>query len=53
MPAVLPKMIPGAQNMKTGPNAIVTAENESERAKNKNGKRFPRYDQKRVWERKT
>jgi hypothetical protein len=30
-------MSPGAQNMKTGPNTLVTVENEYERAKLKNG----------------
>jgi hypothetical protein len=32
-------MSPGAQNMKTVPDALGTAENESERAKHENGTR--------------
>jgi hypothetical protein len=43
-------MSQGAQNMKTGPDALGTAENESERAKHENGTRHPRYRGKRLWE---
>jgi hypothetical protein len=52
-PSVPPKMIPGAQNMKTEPDAIGTAENESGSAKHENGTRGPRYRRKRVRARKT
>jgi hypothetical protein len=37
------KMSPGAQNMKTGPDVLDTAENESGSAKLENGTRRPRY----------
>jgi hypothetical protein len=43
----------GAQNMKTGHDALGTAENESERAKYENWIGRPQYRQKRVRERKT
>jgi hypothetical protein len=36
-------MSQGAQNMKIGPNALGTDENESERAKHENVTRRPRY----------
>jgi hypothetical protein len=36
-PSVPLKMSPGGQNMKTRPDTLGTAENESESAKNKNG----------------
>jgi hypothetical protein len=36
-PLVQPKTSPGAQNMKTGPDAHGTAENESGGAKHENG----------------
>jgi hypothetical protein len=35
--SVPPKMSPGAQNMKTGPDALGTAENESGSVKHENG----------------
>jgi hypothetical protein len=44
-------MTPGAQNMNSGVDAIVTAENEVGRAKHENGTRRPRYRRKLVWER--
>jgi hypothetical protein len=37
------KTSPGAQNMKTGPDALGIAENESGRAKHENRTRRPRY----------
>jgi hypothetical protein len=46
-------MIQGAQNNKTGPDALITAENESESAKHEDGTRRPRNSRKRVRERKT
>jgi hypothetical protein len=48
-----PGMNPGAQNMKTGLDALGTAENESGRAKHENETRRPWYRRKRVRERKT
>jgi hypothetical protein len=36
MPSVLPKMSTGTQNMKTGPDALATAENEYGDAKYEN-----------------
>jgi hypothetical protein len=39
-------MSPGVQNMKTGPNALGTAENESGRTKHKNKTRRSRYRRK-------
>jgi hypothetical protein len=47
-PSVPPKMSPGGQNMKTGPDALGTVENESRRAKQENGTRRPRYRRKLV-----
>jgi hypothetical protein len=38
----------GAQNMKTGVDALGIAENESGRVKRENGSRRPQYRQKRV-----
>jgi hypothetical protein len=46
-------MSPGAQNMKTGPDALCIAENVSGSAKYENGTRRPQYRQKRVRARKT
>jgi hypothetical protein len=46
-------MIPGAQNMKTGPDALGTAEYESGLVKHENGTHRPRYRGKRFRERKT
>jgi hypothetical protein len=43
MPSVPPKMSSAAQNMKTGPDALGTAENESARAKHENGTRRTRH----------
>jgi hypothetical protein len=40
------KMTPGAQNMKSGADSLVTTENESESAKHENETRRPRYRQK-------
>jgi hypothetical protein len=45
-------MSPGAQNLKTGPDALVTAKNMSGSAKLENGSRRPRYRRKRVRGRK-
>jgi hypothetical protein len=42
MPSVPSKTSPGAQNMKTGPDALGTAENEFGSAKLVNGTRHPR-----------
>jgi hypothetical protein len=39
-------MCPRAQNMKKGPDALDTAENESGSVKQENGTRRPRYSQK-------
>jgi hypothetical protein len=39
-------MSPGAQNMKTGPDALGTAENDSGRTKYENGTRRPLYREK-------
>jgi hypothetical protein len=50
---VPPKKSPGAQIIKTGPDALGTAENESGSAKHENGTLRPRYRRKRVRERKT
>jgi hypothetical protein len=47
------KMSPGAENMKTGPDALGIAGNESGHAKHANGTRHPRYRGKRVRECKT
>jgi hypothetical protein len=46
-------MCSGAQNMKTGLDAVDTAEKEFGRAKHENGSRRPRYRRKLVRERKT
>jgi hypothetical protein len=42
-----------AQNMKTGPDTLVSAENESGRAKHENGTRCTRHRKKHVREHKT
>jgi hypothetical protein len=52
-PSVMPNTSPGAQNMKTGPDALGTAENESGSAKHENDTRRPRYRGKLLRERKT
>jgi hypothetical protein len=52
-PTVPPKMSPGAQNMKTGPCALGTAENESGCAKHENWTRRPLYSRIRFRELKT
>jgi hypothetical protein len=52
-PSVPPKMSPGAQNRKTGPDAPGTAENEYGSAKQENQIGRPWYRRKRVRERKT
>jgi hypothetical protein len=52
-PSVPSKMSPRAQNMKTGPDALHTAENESGSAKYENGTRRTRHRRKRVREHKT
>jgi hypothetical protein len=49
--SVPPKMSPGAQNIKTGTDALSTAENESGRAKHENGIRRTRHRRKLVRER--
>jgi hypothetical protein len=46
-------MSPGAQNMKTGPDALGTIQNESSRAKYENWTRRLMYRGNRVRERKT
>jgi hypothetical protein len=46
-------MSPDAQNMKTGPDALGTAENESGSAKHEKGTRRPPYRRKRVRAHKT
>jgi hypothetical protein len=51
--SVPPKTSPGAQNKKTGPDALGTAENESRREKHDNGTRHHWYRRKRVKARKT
>jgi hypothetical protein len=45
-------MSPGAQNMKTGPDALGTVENESGSVKKENEIQRPRYRRKRVRARK-
>jgi hypothetical protein len=40
------KTIPGAQNMKTGPDALGTAKNDSGHTKHENNTRRPRYRRK-------
>jgi hypothetical protein len=52
-PWLLSKTSPGAQNIKTGPDALGTAENEFGSAKHDNGTRRPLYRRKLVWEHKT
>jgi hypothetical protein len=52
-PPILSKMSPGAQNMKTGHDALGTVEKEFGRAKHENQTRGTRYHRKRVKERKT
>jgi hypothetical protein len=47
------KMSPRAQNMKTGPHALGTAEIEYGRAKHENGTPRPRYRRKQVRARNT
>jgi hypothetical protein len=47
-PSELPKTRPEAQNMKTGPDALRTAENVSGSAKHENRTQRPRYRLKRV-----
>jgi hypothetical protein len=46
MPPVQPKMSPEAQNINMGPDALGTAENESERAKVENGTQHTQYHRK-------
>jgi hypothetical protein len=53
MPSVPSKMSLGSQNMKKGPDALDTAENESGSTKHVNGTRRTRHCQKRVRENKT
>jgi hypothetical protein len=52
MPFAPPKTCMGAQNVKTGPDTLGTAENKSGRAKDENEIQRPRYRRKHVWERK-
>jgi hypothetical protein len=52
-PSVPSKMSSAAQNIKIGPDALNTAENESGSAKHENGTRRPRFRRKCVRERKT
>jgi hypothetical protein len=52
-PSLPPKNSPGAQNMKTGPDALGTAEIESECVKHENGTRRARYRRALVWGFKT
>jgi hypothetical protein len=52
-PSGQPKTSLGAQNMKTGLDALGTFENESGSAKHENGTRRLQYRRKRVRERKT
>jgi hypothetical protein len=40
-------MIPGMENMKTGPDALGTSENEFGSLKHENGTRRPRYHRKK------
>jgi hypothetical protein len=53
MPSVPSKTFPRAQNMKTGPDTLLTAENNSDSAKLEKENRSPRYLRKLVWARKT
>jgi hypothetical protein len=52
-PSAPPKMSPGAQNLKTTPDALGTVENKFARAKRENGTRRTRHHRERVRERKT
>jgi hypothetical protein len=52
-PSLPSKMSLGTQNMKTGPDALGTIENDSGSAKHENGTRRPRYRRKRFLARKT
>jgi hypothetical protein len=52
-PSVPSKTSSGAQNMKSGSDALGTTENESDSAKHENGTRRPRYRGKRVRDRQT
>jgi hypothetical protein len=52
-PLVPPKSSPGEQNMKTGRDALDTAEKVSGSAKHENGTRRPPHRQKQVREQKT
>jgi hypothetical protein len=52
-PSFPPKMCSGAQNMKRGPVALGTTENESGSAKHENRTRRPRYRRKQARSRKT
>jgi hypothetical protein len=52
-PPISPKMSLGAQNIKTGPDALGTAENESLSTIHENGTRRPQHRRKRVREQKT
>jgi hypothetical protein len=52
-PTVPPKTSPGAQNIKTGSQALGTAENEFGNEKHENGTRRPQYRRKYVLEQKT
>jgi hypothetical protein len=45
-PSATLKTCPGAENLKRGPDALGTAENESRRAKHENGTRCPQYRRK-------
>jgi hypothetical protein len=45
-PSVSSKKPPGAQNMKTGPDALGTVENDSRSSKHENGTRLPRFRRK-------
>jgi hypothetical protein len=51
-PSVQPQTSSGTQNMKTGPDAVGTSQNESGWAKHENWNRRRRFLQKRVWEHK-
>jgi hypothetical protein len=51
-PSVPPKMSPGVQNKKTGPDALGTAKNVYGSAKHENRTRRPPHHQKHVRERK-
>jgi hypothetical protein len=51
--SVPPKTFPEAQDTKTGPDTLDTAENESRPEKHENVSLRPLYRRKRVWARKT